>query len=67
MNLQKDGEHAYPPIVASENRPVLLHYDKTNQPIGDNDSLLVDAGAEVGMYASDITRVYSPKDVVIAK
>ncbi len=62
---KRSGEHAYPPIVASGKSACTLHYDKNNQPIGENDLLLVDAGAEVGMYASDITRVYPPKKMSV--
>lgn len=62
---KRGGKHAYPPIVASGKSACTLHYDKNNQPIDANDLLLVDAGAEVGMYASDITRVYSPNKMSV--
>ncbi len=58
--LRRNAVHAYPPIVASGKSACTLHYDNNNQSIEPEDLLLVDAGAELNMYASDITRVYSP-------
>lgn len=52
---------AYPSIVAGGKRACTLHYDHNNQPLLKNELLLVDAGAEYNMYASDITRVYTPE------
>ena len=48
---------AYNPIVASGENGV-LHYVENNQVINDGDLLLVDAGCEYEMYASDITRTF---------
>lgn len=55
------AEHAYLPIVASGKNACTLHYIKNNQPIEQDKPLLIDAGAEKGMYASDITRVFAPE------
>lgn len=51
---------AYLPIVGYGPHAAILHYKENNAPIpanGDN-FLLVDAGAELHGYASDITRTY---------
>lgn len=58
---KRGGVHAYSPIVASGRSACTLHYDSNNQRINSDDLLLVDAGAEVNMYASDITRVFVPQ------
>ncbi len=50
--------HAYQPIVAGGARACTLHYVANNQPLSSQDLLLVDAGAEVGHYAADITRTF---------
>lgn len=60
------GQLAYPSIVAGGGRACTLHYEHNNQPIDKNELLLVDAGAEYNMYASDISRVYAP-DKMTAK
>jgi Xaa-Pro dipeptidase len=49
---------SYNPIVAGENRGATLHYVTNDKPIKDGSLLLVDAGAELNCYASDITRTY---------
>ncbi len=54
------GTVAYPSIVAGGKRACTLHYGQNNQPLQKDELLLVDAGAEFNMYASDITRVYAP-------
>jgi Xaa-Pro aminopeptidase len=50
--------HAYPPIVASGQNGLILHYTENNQQLNRNDLILIDAGCEVGYYASDITRTF---------
>jgi Xaa-Pro aminopeptidase len=50
---------AYPAIVASGASACVLHYIKNDQQIKDGDLVLVDAGCEYQMYASDITRAYA--------
>jgi len=49
---------SYTPIVAGGERACILHYIDNNQPIADGKLVLVDAGCEWGLYASDITRTY---------
>ncbi len=49
---------AYNSIVASGNNACVLHYTKNDGIIGQDDLVLVDAGAEYGYYASDITRTF---------
>ena len=49
---------SYEPIVGGGVNACVLHYRANNAPLRDGDLLLVDAGAEVDCYASDITRTY---------
>lgn len=48
--------HAYPPIVASGQNAIVLHYQRNKRRMDAGDLLLMDVGAECGMYAADITR-----------
>lgn len=47
---------AFASIVASGNNSTVLHYTANSRRIGSDELLLIDAGAEWGMYCSDITR-----------
>jgi Xaa-Pro aminopeptidase len=49
---------AYPSIVAGGNHATILHYIENNDVLNDGDLVLVDAGAELDHYASDVTRTY---------
>jgi Xaa-Pro aminopeptidase len=49
---------AYTSIVAGGANACILHYVENNLPLRDGDLLLVDAGAEVEYYASDVTRTW---------
>ena len=49
---------SYPPIVAAGSNACILHYTNNNAMLRANQLLLVDAGAEHQLYASDITRTY---------
>ena len=49
---------AYTPIVAGGENACVLHYVENNKKLNKNELLLVDAGCEYEMYASDITRTY---------
>ena len=49
---------AYTPIVAGGENACTLHYVENNQKLKESDLLLVDAGCEYEMYASDITRTF---------
>jgi Xaa-Pro aminopeptidase len=49
---------AYWPIVASGANACVLHYVSNEAQLRDGDLLLIDAGCELGGYASDITRTF---------
>ncbi len=49
---------AYPSIVAGGANACVLHYVENNALLREGDLLLIDAGCEVGGYASDITRTF---------
>jgi Xaa-Pro aminopeptidase len=46
---------SYHPIVGGGANSCILHYRENNQELKDGDMLLIDAGCEYGLYASDIT------------
>jgi Xaa-Pro aminopeptidase len=50
--------NAYESIVASGPNATFLHYAKNNRRMEDGELLLIDAGAEYGYYAADITRTF---------
>lgn len=49
---------AYTSIVAAGRNGATLHYIRNNADVLETDMILVDAGAELDCYASDITRCY---------
>ena len=49
---------AFPTIVGSGNNGCILHYTANDKIIGQDDLVLIDAGAEVGLYNGDVTRTY---------
>lgn len=49
---------SFPSIVAAGANATTLHYVKNAARVADGDLVLVDAGAEWGMYAGDITRTF---------
>jgi Xaa-Pro aminopeptidase len=49
---------AYHSIVAGGANACVLHYVFNDAPLRDGDLLLIDAGCELGGYASDITRTF---------
>ncbi len=49
---------AYPPIVGGGENACILHYTDNNARLQNGELLLIDAGAEVDGYASDITRTF---------
>jgi Xaa-Pro aminopeptidase len=57
---------AYGSIVAGGANACILHYVDNDAPFGDGDLMLIDAGAEIEGYATDVTRTtpvngkYSP-------
>ena len=50
--------HAYTPIVAGGINACVLHYVSNDKLLADHALVLIDAGCEVGGYASDITRTF---------
>ncbi len=50
--------HGYAPIVAAGANATVLHYVTNNCPIGRDDLLLIDAGAEFGYFTGDVTRTW---------
>lgn len=57
---QWQGAHhqAYAPIVAGGANACTLHYVANDQPLGDGDLVLIDAGAEYQGYAADISTTF---------
>jgi Xaa-Pro aminopeptidase len=51
--------HAFEPIVAAGKRACILHNVANNAPIGKNELVVVDVGAEFEHYSADITRTVS--------
>jgi len=50
--------NAYPSIVAGGQNACILHYTENQDLLKGGDLLLIDAGAEFGCYASDISRTF---------
>ncbi len=58
-----DNELPYANIVALNEHGAILHYTELNrEPPAHQRSFLIDAGAQVHGYASDITRTYAAQD-----
>jgi Xaa-Pro aminopeptidase len=53
-----NAECSYPPIVAAGANACVLHYRSNDAELVDGDLVLIDAGCEVSMYASDVTRTF---------
>lgn len=49
---------SYPPTVAAGRNACVMHYTENRGKLGRGDLLLIDAGAEVECYASDVTRTW---------
>lgn len=58
FRTQGSERPAYGSIVGSGPNATILHYRKNNRRMEDGDLLLIDAGAEYGYYASDVTRTF---------
>jgi Xaa-Pro aminopeptidase len=58
--FKKNGgtHYAYESIVAGGDNANILHYTNNSEILKDGDLLLIDAGAEYNLYASDITRTF---------
>jgi Xaa-Pro aminopeptidase len=52
------AQPAYESIVGAGSNACVLHYRSNDAPLRDGDLLLIDAGAELHGYASDITRTF---------
>lgn len=57
---------AYPSIVGGGANSCILHYTENNKTLNDGDLVLIDAGAEYGGYAADITRTFPVNGVYSA-
>jgi len=53
-----DADLAYQPIVASGPNACILHYQERRRRLEEGDLLLLDAGCEHDLYASDVTRTF---------
>src|SRR5215469_962234 len=53
-----NADIAYQPIVGSGANSCILHYRENDQLLTSGDLLLIDAGCELGYYASDVTRTF---------
>jgi Xaa-Pro aminopeptidase len=49
---------AYPSIVAAGKNATVLHYIDNDRPLGADELLLIDAGAERAGYCADVTRTF---------
>jgi Xaa-Pro aminopeptidase len=57
--FNRDAEGvAYENIVAGGDNANVLHYVDNNKPFQDGDLVLIDAGCQYNLYASDITRTF---------
>jgi len=55
---KNDAVHAFEPIVGGGENGCILHYVENESALQDGDLVLVDSGAEIGLYAGDMTRTY---------
>lgn len=55
-SLRGGSREAYVPVCASGQQALTIHYLDNNRPIKQGEMVLLDAGCELGGYASDITR-----------
>ena len=55
---QANAECAYPSIVGGGANACTLHYIRNSDVLKDGDLVLIDAGAEYQLYASDVTRTF---------
>ncbi len=51
-------ECSYAPIVAAGANACILHYTDNQSVLNDGDLILIDAGCEYELYASDVTRTF---------
>ncbi|HEY5623103.1 MAG TPA: aminopeptidase P N-terminal domain-containing protein [Gammaproteobacteria bacterium] len=55
---RQGAQCSYEPIVASGANACVLHYRANDAVMNDGDLVLIDAGCEIDLYASDVTRTY---------
>ena len=55
---RNSADISYHPIVGGGANSCILHYHENNAELEDGDLLLIDAGCEYELYASDITRTF---------
>jgi Xaa-Pro aminopeptidase len=55
---RNNADISYHPIVGSGANACILHYHENSETLQDGDLLLIDAGCEFELYASDITRTF---------
>lgn len=56
LQSRGDGDLAFPTIVASGKNACCLHYSKKDEPLIQNDLVLLDFGVRIGTQHSDISR-----------
>lgn len=54
--IRHKGQFAYPPIIAAGANNRILHYNSNDLPCKEGELLLLDVGAGLGNYMSDMTR-----------
>lgn len=52
------AQHTFAPIVAAGHNALTLHYHANDGRVFGRDMILIDAGAEVGEYAGDMSRTF---------
>jgi Xaa-Pro aminopeptidase len=55
---RRGAQCSYPPIVAAGANACVLHYRANDASLRAGELVLIDAGCEVAMYASDVTRTF---------
>ncbi|KAH6555699.1 hypothetical protein KP509_1Z235100 [Ceratopteris richardii] len=60
MGLTNCPFDRFPPVVAGGANATVIHYSRNDQPIGEGEMVLMDAGCEYFGYVSDVTRTWSP-------
>eukprot|EP01117_Protostelium_nocturnum_P014665 TRINITY_DN5600_c0_g2_i1.p1 TRINITY_DN5600_c0_g2~~TRINITY_DN5600_c0_g2_i1.p1 ORF type:complete len:513 (+),score=145.13 TRINITY_DN5600_c0_g2_i1:281-1819(+) len=58
IKMRGSSNYSYPPVVACGPNANTLHYIANDMPLKSGELLLMDAGAEMNGYVSDITRVW---------
>jgi Xaa-Pro aminopeptidase len=57
--ISKGYHDVWPPIVSAGKNACVIHHQDHRYPINSKDLVVIDIGAEVENYASDITRTYA--------